>query len=99
MIELAICSALFSLFLDFCMNEGNILSWYYRLIQWLPDWVNKPLGTCVYCFSSWIFIIMYSLWVQKIPCLDCNTVNFIGLFKGLGINFIIIKTADKLGVL
>jgi hypothetical protein len=33
---------------------------YRRLIMKLPDWLNKPLGSCYYCFtgqlSLWYFI-------------------------------------------
>ncbi len=95
MIELAICSALFSLFLDFCMGEGNIMDCYHRAISYLPGWAYKPLGGCLYCFSSWIFTGMFLLWSKDFACLDLKTLNFVELFQGLGINYIIIKIADK----
>lgn len=38
-----------------------IFSPYQKLISKLPDWLNKPLGSCCYCFcgqaSLWYFII------------------------------------------
>lgn len=37
---------------------------YQKLISRLPEWLNKPLGTCVYCFtgqvSLWYFIFTRS---------------------------------------
>lgn len=83
---IAITAALLTVFLDFCMNEGNILSWYYRLILKLPDWLNKPLGTCIYCFGTWVYIGLYE-YVGKFDLL---------LFiLGLGVQFIAIKLYDK----
>lgn len=38
-----------------------IFAWYQRWINRLPLWLNKPLGTCGYCFcgqvSLWYYVI------------------------------------------
>ena len=35
-------------------EDGEILSWYFRLIQRLPDWLFKPLGGCSRCLAGQI---------------------------------------------
>lgn len=34
------------------MGEGMALHWLYKIIERLPKWVNKPLGTCPRCMCS-----------------------------------------------
>lgn len=73
-------------FFDFCFNEGNIFDWYYKFIY--EKFENKKpklfkvLGGCIYCFGSWIYIMLFALLttIYSIP--------FILIFIGLGINFI-----------
>lgn len=36
----------------------DILSWYTRAILRLPEWLNKPLGTCGTCFTGWLSICL-----------------------------------------
>jgi hypothetical protein len=93
LIKLAFYSACLSLFTDQCFNEGMIMEWYYKLllkIDYLA--ISKPLGLCIYCMSSWVFIALYLVQVvdirQVIP-------TIIGLFCGLGLNFFFIKTYQK----
>jgi hypothetical protein len=42
-------------------EPGMIFSFYQKLINRLPHWLNKPLGGCGYCFtgqvSLWYFVI------------------------------------------
>lgn len=52
----------------------------------------KPLGMCIYCFSSWVFIVLFTVEMLNIPN---KTFDFIGLFLGLGFNFIWIKILEK----
>ena len=33
-------------------DEGEVLAWYHRLIERLPDWLHKPLGGCPRCFAG-----------------------------------------------
>lgn len=53
----------FSIFIDFCFNEGNIFDWYYSLIQ---DYVKpkseklfKMLGGCNICFNPYLSTILF----------------------------------------
>lgn len=38
---------------DFAMNRGNILNWWYRIIERTPNWTFKILGGCPICFGFW----------------------------------------------
>lgn len=56
----------FSVFLDFCFNEGNIFDFYYQL---LVDYVKpkseklfKMLGGCNICFNVYITTIIYEIY-------------------------------------
>lgn len=44
-------------------QPGEILSFYWNLIDKLPDWLNKPLGGCSKCFTGqlafWLYIYLY----------------------------------------
>lgn len=86
-IILAFGTASLSLFLDMCFNEGMIFHWYYKLIERLPVVLFKPLGGCIYCFGTWVFVIFLELPPTK--------QNVLGLFLGIGINYIFIKTFEK----
>ena len=33
-------------------EPGNIFAWYQKLINRLPEWLQKPLGGCVKCLSG-----------------------------------------------
>jgi len=64
MIIEALYCALFSwVFCLILLDEGMIFSWYYKKISMLPDWLNKPLGTCEYCFGGqvalWYYLYQY----------------------------------------
>ncbi len=100
---LAIGSACFALFLDKCFQKGMILRWYY---VWLmvnfyyssKTWkyyISKPLGTCIYCFASWVFIALY------LGLIFANSENtalikiFVEIALGLGINYVIIRIYEK----
>lgn len=45
-------------FVVFCQKNGNILEWYGNLIGRLPMYFSKPLGGCVYCFATWLVLIV-----------------------------------------
>lgn len=34
------------------MEEGMLLHWWWKLIDRLPWWLNKPMGHCIYCMAS-----------------------------------------------
>lgn len=53
----------------------------------------KPLGMCIYCFSSWVFIGLFL--VTMVP-FSGEMPIFIGLLLGLGFNYIWIKILEKI---
>lgn len=90
-ILLCLGTASLSSFLDMCMEAGMILNWYYKLIERLPEYLFKPLGGCIYCFSTWVYILVFAF-SQELPP---TKQNILGLFLGLGINYIFIKAFEK----
>ena len=48
-----------------------IFSWYYQLIEKLPFWISKPLGTCDLCFAGqiafWVFLLFLWPYYQQCP--------------------------------
>lgn len=56
-------------------------------------WLNKILGGCVYCFGTWAFIVLFLCLASLIRC-DCLTL--VGLFIGLGFNYLFIELIQKL---
>jgi hypothetical protein len=85
---LSIFISFFVKFVDFCFYEGNIFDKYYLYVyekfnEKSPK-LFKVLGGCIYCYGSWIYIILYSLFnlYYAFP--------IIFLFLGLGINYITI---------
>ena len=46
-----------AVFLEYCFDEGMIFNKYYKLIDKLPEWINKPLGGCIICYGTWITIV------------------------------------------
>jgi hypothetical protein len=92
-------TASLSLFLQFCLKHGNILGWYGDLLDnvWeekpgLRYWL-KPLGACVYCYGTWVFIAFYLLYI---PEFSGKTSDFISLFLGMGVNYIFIEVLAKI---
>jgi hypothetical protein len=75
-------------FLDFCMNEGNIFDKYYIFIlkyeNIYPN-IFKLLGGCIYCFGTWIYIGMFLLFAILL------NFNILFLFLGIGSNYFFIK--------
>lgn len=95
---LAVASASFSVFLEFCLHSGNILGFWGDFINRdfeskTLQYLAKPFGACIYCFSSWVFIVFYIVVYAEnwylIP-------YFIGLFAGLGFNHIILLLLTKI---
>jgi hypothetical protein len=93
LIIVGILSSFFVKFIDFCFNEGNIFDWYYLHISNKFELNNtklfKLLGGCIYCFGTWIFIIMFLLFNIYYP------LPFIFIFFGMGVNYISIELINK----
>ena len=82
----AFCTACLSRFLDFSMEQGNILDWWYRFILDAAKvetdmagsitsckWFFKPLGGCLVCMNFWIGVMPF-VWVYNtisISPFDC----------------------------
>jgi hypothetical protein len=51
----------FSLFLDFCFRDGNILGGVYRWLdkRFGATRLMKPLGACIFCANMWHGIISF----------------------------------------
>ena len=71
----AFCTACLSRFLDFSMEQGNILAWWYAFILKIgnvkTDSVGsivscnllfKPLGGCLVCMNFWIGVMPF-IWI------------------------------------
>lgn len=88
---LCFSTACLSLFIEICFDAGMVLHWYYKRIEKLPEVLFKPLGGCIYCFGAWVYII-----ISCILCYKSGVIfDFIGLFLGLGFNFIFIKALER----
>ena len=61
-------------------QTGEIFNWYQRLIGGLPEWLRKPLGGCVRCFTGqslfWYYLIIHFK--------DYNIINHL-FYPSLGI--------------
>lgn len=64
-IILGICSACFTYFADFCIEENNIFGFWGKLLNETaskyPKYIYflKPLGYCIYCFNFWLSLFIY----------------------------------------
>lgn len=54
-IKLSLIASVFS----FLGEPDEIFARYRRLIMKLPDWLNKPLGSCHRCFTGQVMLWFY----------------------------------------
>ncbi|MEN6568979.1 MAG: hypothetical protein ABFC18_03100 [Rikenellaceae bacterium] len=58
-IQVSLIASVFS----FLGEPGMIFSWYRKMIMRLPDWINKPLGSCHLCLSGqvglWYYLVIH----------------------------------------
>jgi hypothetical protein len=47
-----------------CGETGGIFNFYFKLIEGLPAWLNKPLGGCVRCMSGQVLFHYY--WITHL---------------------------------
>lgn len=89
----SVFSSFFIKFFDFCFNEGNIFDWYFSYIYEKFNKIHpklfKVLGGCIYCFGSWIYIMLFILFNHIYP------IPYVFIFLGLGINFITLMILEK----
>jgi hypothetical protein len=50
-------------------EPGNIFAPYQKLICRLPDWINRPLGSCYHCLCGQVSL-WYFLFTQKFDFLE-----------------------------
>jgi hypothetical protein len=66
-IILGISSGLFSKFIDFCFNEGNIFDFYYLFIithiEPVSPKLAKMLGVCNTCFNFWFSTFLFPVFL------------------------------------
>ena len=59
LIQISLIASVFS----FLGEPDMIFAWYRKLIMKLPDWLNRPLGSCHLCFTGqacfWYYLIVY----------------------------------------
>ena len=41
------------------MEEGMIFAWWWDVINRLPNWLQKPLGACEFCFGGQLALWYY----------------------------------------
>lgn len=88
-------TACLSLFLEMCMQEGMVLHSYYKAIEKFPVALFKPLGGCVYCFGTWVFICTYLMWGKSVLTGNFSILTLYCLF-GIGFNYVFIKVIERL---
>lgn len=81
-------TALFTVFLMFCMEKGNIFGWWQWHLTRMPEWLAKPLGACAYCIGSWM-CLCYCFFMG---------VDWRMLPICLGINYIVLRIIYKLKI-
>jgi hypothetical protein len=80
--QIAILSAMLSLFLDYLMDHMPPFQWYLKQLQELPENIAKPLGECLFCSGAWHYLII-SIFLFNQPL-------WLSIF-GLGINHLSLK--------
>jgi len=76
-----------TLFIDFTMNDGNIMDWYYSILKQKVNprcpKLSKVLGMCPICFGFWTSTFFY-IWIYTIfPMPIIFYVIYIGMVEGL----------------
>lgn len=90
----AIFSISLTKFLEMTFQSGMIFRRYYLFLNLM--WIRlrkkrklrmllKPIGLCSYCYSVWIYFILYLIW---------NSLDIFIIF-GLGINYTILNFINK----
>jgi hypothetical protein len=80
--QIAILSAMLSLFLDYLMDNMPPFQWYLKQLQELPENIAKPLGECLFCSGAWQYLIISIFYF--------NQPLWLSIF-GLGLNHVSLK--------
>lgn len=84
-------TAALACFIECSTSEDMIFHGYYKAIEKLPVWLFKPLGGCLCCMGTWVYIIISAC----VFSISGVIYGFIGFFLGIGINYIFIRLFDK----
>lgn len=103
---LSLMTAALSVFAEECMQSGMILRRYRLWLLW--HWINmrhyqhrpwrvlrpllKPAGLCIYCYGSWVYIVLFTAQADKYTGFY---ENLLYLSYGLGLNYVWIKIIEK----
>ena len=75
----AVIGLLSFVFCDFLTQDGQILSLYGRMLEWLYQrrimWLAKPLGWCGKCFAGQLALWSYPVWSQDLSYLCGHWIN------------------------
>jgi hypothetical protein len=63
-VQIAVFAVVFSCLL---IGEGQIFSFYGRLLDRLPEWLGDPLGRCAYCMGGQIALWYFVYRIFVIP--------------------------------
>ena len=89
---MSFCISIISwVYCEILTDPGMILNWWWKVIKRLPEWVAKPLGTCVYCFSGQVALWFYLWFVWRF---DLNYNIFQHIFL-ISITIFIVKMINK----
>lgn len=98
-ILLSLCNVSLIYYFHFCMEEGNILNSYYKLITYLFEksfnFLFKILGGCIFCSSFWISLLFFTIYYFGFNGFISSflfVIPFIGLSTGLIL--LIMRTQD-----
>lgn len=99
---LAPFTASFSLFLEFCLQDGNIFGRYgnwiehksygnYRIRYWL-----KPIGGCVFCLGVYVFIAFFLCFFALSNQISQIRLTAFCTLLGIGLNHLLIGAFKKI---
>lgn len=94
LILITLLTASLSHFFQKCQEEDMIFYKYSLLLDRLPDYLAAPLGACVYCNGTWVYIITYLIYGIFISPTELIILAFFG-FLGLGLNYVWIEILNK----
>jgi hypothetical protein len=96
---LGLFTASFGIFIDFCMLDGNIFGWYGKFLVSMQEkhpsfaYWSKPIGGCVFCTSTWVFIVFF---LCLVPVKCWSRQEILVLFLGIGVNHIFLSMFKKI---
>jgi hypothetical protein len=63
-------------------EKGMIFGWYGMLINHLPDFLCKPLGSCPLCFVGQV-CLWYFVFTEPFNLIECGFFVSVGIFLAL----------------